>query len=87
VSDSKSFEPFNNFCEDILRNRDKKKYGCTMELDSSLSQTLRQMINADVLIMSKSSFSYVPAMLNPSTVVYPTSGIVDAIIGEKRPKR
>ena len=42
----------------------------TLALDSSLAAVWKALSTADVAILSKSSFSYVPAVLNPHTVVY-----------------
>ncbi|MDC0948625.1 hypothetical protein OAS86_04700 [Gammaproteobacteria bacterium] len=43
---------------------------CELHLDTPLQQTWRAMIDADVLVMSHSSFSYVPALYNRGTVIY-----------------
>ncbi|MEQ1886579.1 MAG: hypothetical protein ABL967_16055 [Bryobacteraceae bacterium] len=44
--------------------------GCTVKLDSSLEEAWQDMILADVLVLSKSSFSYVPALFNSNLVLY-----------------
>ncbi len=44
--------------------------GCDLKLDMDALETMRAMIEADVLIMAKSSFSYVSALLNAGTVIY-----------------
>ncbi len=44
--------------------------GCRLELDTDALETMKGMIEADVLIMAKSSFSYVAALLSGGTVVY-----------------
>jgi hypothetical protein len=49
---------------------DFERLGCRLFLDSDLTLAWREMINSDVLFMSKSSFSYVPAMYNKNLVVY-----------------
>ena len=42
----------------------------TVERGTDLTQVWNAFINADVLILSKSSFSLVPALFNPNTVIY-----------------
>ena len=60
-SESKSFEPWS---EMQARN-------FSFSVDTALSEAWKGMISGDVLIMSKSSFSYVPPILNPhGTIVY-----------------
>jgi hypothetical protein len=59
-SQSKSYESF-----DIFR-----AHNYTVNLDSPLSQVWKDIMSADVAILSQSSFSYVPATLNNETVVY-----------------
>jgi len=46
------------------------KLNYTVKLDTELPEVWGDMMSADVLILSKSSFSFVPALLNPNTVVY-----------------
>lgn len=59
-SESKSHESFDVFQE--------RNY--TVELDTKLGEVWPAMMTADILIMSVSFFSVVPAILNPNTVVY-----------------
>jgi len=42
-------------------------------VDTTLSEAWKGMISSDVLIMSRSSFSYVPAILNPSGIIVYTN--------------
>jgi hypothetical protein len=42
---------------------------CSLQLDKDLGDTWLGIMNADTVIMSKSSFSYVPALLNPKSGV------------------
>ena len=44
--------------------------GCKFYLDVDVFETLRQLLNADVLVTAKSSFSYVAALLSRGTVIY-----------------
>jgi hypothetical protein len=59
-SESDSSEDFSSF----------RELGCFLSLDTDLVKTWAQIINSDVFFMSKSSFSYVPAMYNKNLVVY-----------------
>lgn len=59
-SESHSSESFEGF----------EEIGCKLNLDLDLSETWREIITSDVFFMSKSSFSYVPAMYNKNLVVY-----------------
>lgn len=59
-SERDSPETFDDFIE----------LGCVLKLDSTLEEAWRDMILADILILSKSSFSYVPALFNPNLVIY-----------------
>ena len=52
-SEAQSYENFTDFAE-----------CCSMELDKDLGETWLGMMTADLLILSRSSFSYVPALLN-----------------------
>lgn len=52
-SETESYENFTDFAE-----------CCSMELDKDLGETWLGMMMADLLILSRSSFSYVPALLN-----------------------
>jgi hypothetical protein len=59
-SESNSSEPFDDFIN----------LGCKVLLDTDLADIWKEMITCDVLFMSKSSFSYVPALYNKNFVVY-----------------
>jgi len=43
---------------------------CRLLLDAPLDLTWRVALAADVFVMSRSAFSYVPALFNPNVVVY-----------------
>jgi hypothetical protein len=60
-SESKSFEDWNYF-ENITN--------VTLRLDTDIEDVWKSMMDADTLIMSKSSFSLVPAAFNEGTVIY-----------------
>lgn len=58
-SESDSFETFDDF------------QNSSLYLDTDLPDAWKAMISADYIVLSKSSFSFVPALLNPSaTVIY-----------------
>jgi hypothetical protein len=57
---TKSFEDLNEF----------RKRGYQVNVDASLMDSWKDFVVADVLIMSRSDFSMVPAMLAKGTVVY-----------------
>jgi hypothetical protein len=60
-SESRAFESFDDF----------KSKGYAVKLDSPLSQVWKSILTAEFVVLSKSSFSYIPAMLNPNaTVIY-----------------
>jgi hypothetical protein len=59
-SQSHSFESF-----EVFRERN-----FTLALDSSLEDVWKGLLTADVVILSKSTFSLAPAYLNKNTVVY-----------------
>ena len=63
-SESKSFEALEEFKE--LTSTCK----VNLHLDTELKSVYKLMIHADVLILSKSSFSFVPALYNKRCVVY-----------------
>jgi hypothetical protein len=64
-SESNSLEPFDDF---VARNY-------SVWLDTDLPTVWRGIMTADVVILSKSSFSFVPALLNPTgTIVYTPNG-------------
>lgn len=60
-SEAKSLEPF-----DVYRRR-----GFGIDLDSSLEHMWRTIMTSDVVILSRSSFSQVPAKLNENLVISP----------------
>lgn len=59
-SESDSFESFDDF-----RSR-----GFDVQLDTELAGVWKALASADVTILSRSYFSFVPAAVNPNTVVY-----------------
>lgn len=59
-SESHSSESFDVF----------RQLGCKLFLDADLEFTWKEMIFSDVLVMSKGSFSYVPAIYNSNFVIY-----------------
>ena len=59
-SESISQESFDNF----------KKLGCEIYLDTPLKEVWESIINADIFIMSKSSFSFVPGIFCKGVVIY-----------------
>jgi len=59
-SETESFEKWDDF-----RNRNLK-----VNVQDDLVLIWKEMINADILVMSKSSFSLVPALLSRGTVLY-----------------
>lgn len=50
--------------------REFAELGCTLHLDTDALDTLRGLIESDILVMSKSSFSYVAALYNDGVVIY-----------------
>lgn len=71
-SEGKSYEPFSSFSDqnDLSSSNNSSSTYFTLALDSSLAAVWKALETADVAILSKSSFSYVPAVLNTRTVVY-----------------
>jgi hypothetical protein len=59
-SESQSSENFQVF----------RDLGCNLFLDADLEFTWKEMIFADVMVMSKGSFAYVPALYNQNFVIY-----------------
>ncbi len=59
-SESKSYESFEDF----------KLLNCNLYLDKEIEYTWTELINSNIFIMSKSSFSYVPAVYNKNIVIY-----------------
>jgi len=59
-SESDSYEGFEEF----------RQRGYAVKLNSDIAEAWRHMMMANVLILSRSSFSYVPAVLNENKVVY-----------------
>ena len=47
-----------------------KMKGCNLFINLREDETWKKMINSDILIMSKSSFSWVPALYNKNFVIY-----------------
>jgi hypothetical protein len=45
-------------------------HGAVLKLDTSIEEAWHDMIAADILVMSKSSFSYVPGVYNQNIVLY-----------------
>lgn len=60
ISQSPSFESFQNFTAS----------GYQVRLNRSIEEDWLEMLSADVLIMSRSSYSFVPAIFNRNVVVY-----------------
>jgi hypothetical protein len=60
-SQSQSFESFDDF---------KNKKGYEVHLDEDLTHIWKTMLMADVVILSRSSFSLIPAVVSQGTVVY-----------------
>lgn len=81
-SESSSYESF-----DVFRN----VYKYNVHLDDTLSNVWKALSTANVAILSKSSFSYVPAISNPNTVVYtsyrhlplPSWDVVDRVVSDE----
>lgn len=59
-SESRSAESFDEF----------RALGCDLRLDADIGETWVEMMRADVLVMSMSGFSWVPALYNPNLVLY-----------------
>lgn len=59
-SETESSESFDEF----------RKLGCKLFLDADLIFTWKEMIFSDILVMSKGSFAYVPAIYNSNFVIY-----------------
>lgn len=64
-SESKTSESFDEFKE--LKSND---CSVNMYLDTELQNVFNLMIHADIFIMAKSSFSFVPAIYNKRCIVY-----------------
>ena len=62
-SQSKSFESFDEF-------KEITDYKVNLYLDTQLETVCNLMIHSDILILSKSSFSFVPAFYNKRCVIY-----------------
>lgn len=60
-SESNSTESWNDFLNDANFH---------LELDTPVESVFLALATAEILVMSKSSFSLVPAMLNPNKVIY-----------------
>ena len=57
-SESESYESFDDF----------SRY--SLHLDTDIESVWKSVINADIMILSKSSFSYIPALYNKNLVIY-----------------
>lgn len=49
---------------------DFSKIGCELHLDTDAVWTMQQLVEADVLVMAKSAFSYVPALIGNGVKLY-----------------
>jgi hypothetical protein len=49
---------------------DFARAGCELHLDTDALWTMQQLVEADVLVMAKSSFSYIAAILNAGVKIY-----------------
>lgn len=77
-SESTSFEPLDEF---VVMNRN-----VDLQLDTDLLQVWQHMMAADILVMSASSFSWVPALFNSRTVIYPHDFWYPPMQGWKAPR-
>lgn len=59
-SEKKSYESFEDF----------KLLNCNLYLDTKIDIVFSELINSDIFIMSRSSFSYVPAIYNKNILIY-----------------
>jgi len=62
-SERKSFEPWSDF--DFLAFN----YSLDLQLSANIAEAWRNMIMSDILVLSNSAFSYVPAVLNRNAQV------------------
>ena len=46
------------------------KFNCVYFINTSIEESFDYMINSDILIISRSSFSYLPAIFNKNIVIY-----------------
>ena len=53
---------------------DFAKLGCELHLDTDAIETMRQIVDSDVLVMAKSTFSYVAALINNGVKLYEPMG-------------
>ena len=53
---------------------DFAKLGCELHLDTDAIETMRQIVDSDVLVMAKSAFSYVAALINNGVKLYEPMG-------------
>ena len=51
-------------------NEEFLNLGCEFQINTDIGEAWKKMILSDIFIMSKSSFSYVPAIFNKNTVIY-----------------
>lgn len=59
-SEKKSYESFNEF----------RSMKCNLYLETDIHKVWTELINSHIFVMSKSSFSYVPAIYNKNIVIY-----------------
>jgi len=72
-SESDAFESFHDLehCYKGAEDGDRHYDKCAVRLDTDLAEAWRAMMTAEYVVLSKSSFSFVPAMLNrQATVIY-----------------
>ncbi len=53
---------------------DFAELGCELNLDTDAIETMRQIVDSDVLVMAKSAFSYVAALINNGVKLYEPMG-------------
>jgi hypothetical protein len=51
-------------------NEEFLSLGCEFQINTDIGEAWKKMILSDIFIMSKSSFSYTPAIFNRGTVIY-----------------
>ena len=61
ISEKNSYEPFDNF---------KEFKNIQFDLDTNTISNWKKIINSDIFIMSKSSYSYTPALFCRGIVIY-----------------
>jgi Glycosyl transferase family 11 len=77
-SEAASFEPFSDFDSNITST--------TFRLDTDVAEVWQAVMSASHVVLSKSSFAYVPALLNANnaTIVYPANWSIVAMPGWKK---